>query len=90
MGPHLGSMGVDKSVECGVWLKVAAQVGLVAQVRCDEFLMHQTAVILVKVLVNGLALWNILIVVSCGLRFGLVEYIDCAHLWFMVWPCGVY
>lgn len=44
--PCLGSKGVDTPVECDFWLRVAVQVGLVAQMRC-EFLMHQTAVTLV-------------------------------------------
>jgi hypothetical protein len=35
--PCLGSKGVDAPVECGVWLRTAAQVGLVEQVHCDEF-----------------------------------------------------
>ena len=42
--PCLGSKGVNTPVEYGFWLRVA-QVGLVAQARCDEFFMHQTAVI---------------------------------------------
>jgi len=45
--PCLGSKGVDTPLECGFRLRVAAKVGLVAQVRCGEFLMHQTAVTLV-------------------------------------------
>jgi len=40
--PCQGSEGVDTPF----WLRVAAQVGLVAQVCC-EFLMHQTAITLV-------------------------------------------
>jgi hypothetical protein len=36
MGSCLGSMGVDVHVECGVWLKIAAQVGLSVLVHCHD------------------------------------------------------
>jgi hypothetical protein len=39
-----GGYGGDTPVECDVWLRIVAQVGLSAPACCDEFAMHQTAV----------------------------------------------
>jgi hypothetical protein len=36
MGPYLGNTGVDASVECGVWLTPAIQVGPSMPVHCHE------------------------------------------------------
>jgi hypothetical protein len=42
----LESTGVDGPVECGVWPKIAAQLGLSVPLLCrDEFAMHHTAIV---------------------------------------------
>jgi hypothetical protein len=41
-------MGADAVVECGVWLKLAAEVGPSVPIPCCvEFAMHQTVIFLV-------------------------------------------
>lgn len=48
MVPCPESTGADAHVECGIWLKIAVQVGRNAQVHChDEFAMQETAIFLV-------------------------------------------
>lgn len=32
----VGSTGIDAPVECGVWLKISAQVGPSAPMRCSD------------------------------------------------------
>jgi hypothetical protein len=48
MGTCLGSTGDDASVECGVRLKIAAEVGSNVPVHChDEFASYQIVIFLV-------------------------------------------
>jgi hypothetical protein len=48
MMPCPESTGVDAHVICGVWLKIAVQVGPNAPVHChNEFAMQKTAIFLV-------------------------------------------
>ena len=47
MGPCLGSTGVDGPVECGIWPKIAAQIGPRVPLLCrDEFAMHVITIFL--------------------------------------------
>jgi len=76
MGPFLGSMGVATPLECGVWLKIAAQVGLSATVCShDVFAMHQTA--FVSIVYGTLHDRDALVLLNkkAGLQYGHVECI---------------
>jgi hypothetical protein len=69
-------MGTHTPMECGIWLKITAQVGPSAPVCCDEFSMHKTEILMVVHI--KLHHRNVLVLVSktAGLQFVLVE---CIH-----------
>ena len=77
MGPCLGSMGADTPVECSVWLKTTAQVGLPVAVLYDEFAMHHTTIF--WVIYSELNYREVLLLLNknAGLQFGLVKHSDC-------------
>ena len=77
MGPFLGSMGVGTPLECGVWLKIAAQVGLSANVCShDAFAKHQ--IVFVSIVYGKQHDRDALVLLNkkTGLKYGHVE---CIH-----------
>jgi hypothetical protein len=82
MGPCLGSMGlgVEASVECGVGLKNATQVGPSAPVHYDdEFATHQTGFIpLLSLPPRKLCHGDVLVLLNknAGSQFG---HVDCNY-----------
>jgi hypothetical protein len=41
----MGITWVESPVECGVWLRIAAEFGSSVLVHCGEFFLHQTAML---------------------------------------------
>jgi hypothetical protein len=67
-------------VECGVWLKIAAQFGPNAPVHCrEEFAMQQTAIFVVVYSELHHGDISVLFSKNSGLHFGLMEHIHGAH-----------